>query len=191
MGTRYVTTALSALSRMLPFQFSDTQAYALEFGAFKMRPAALGGVELETGFKVTNITKAAAALVTCAYHGYKVGDEVYFNTIEGMTQINDRFLTVLTVPSVNTFTVNFDSRNAGTFLRDQTGVVNSAPVPPPPVVVPPPVVNPPPVVIPPPVGTGGDGGYGGDDYTGTGIDPIWVSPPREPGNPLGGAGVIP
>lgn len=174
MGTRFVAPALSASSKMLPFQFSDEQAYALEFGSLKMRPIALGGAVLETGLKVTGITKAANALVTCAYHGYDVGDQVYFNSILGMTQINDRFLTVMTVPTSNTFTVNFNSLNAGTFTGDTGGQVNtSAPPDPAPPPAPPPAVDPPPTTTPPPVGTGGSGGYVGSDPDASGpVDPV-------------------
>jgi hypothetical protein len=132
MGTRFVAEALSASSHLIPFQFSDTQAYALEFGQALMRPLALGGRVLKTGLKVTNITKAANAKITAAYHGYSVGDPVYLNSIKGMIQINDRFLTVVSVIDDNNFTVNINSTNFSTFTGDTGGQVNSAPPPPPP-----------------------------------------------------------
>lgn len=174
MGTRFVAQALSSSSHLIPFQFSDTQAYALEFAQALMRPFALGGAVLETGLKVTAITKAANAKITAAYHGYKVGDQVYFNSILGMTQINDRFLSVVSVIDANNFTVNFNSTSASTFTGDTGGQVNSAPPPPPP--PPPPVPPPPPPPPPPPVGSGSGGSYlgGSDTPTGGVIDPpIW------------------
>jgi hypothetical protein len=157
MGTRFVAEALSASSRLIPFQFSDTQAYALEFAQAVMRPLALGGAVLEPGLKVTAITKAAHAQVTAAYHGYSAGDPVYFNTILGMVEINDRFLNVVLVIDDNNFTVDFDSTNASTFTGDTGGLVNAAPPPPPP---PPPTVPPPTSdPLPPTTGSGSGGGY--------------------------------
>jgi hypothetical protein len=32
--------------------------------------------------------------MTAAFHGYSVGDQVYLSAIQGMSEINDRFLTV-------------------------------------------------------------------------------------------------
>lgn len=159
-GSRFVCAAVSPASRLFPFQFSDTQAYALMFDQAKMRPLALGGLVLETGLKVTAITNAGQAQVTCAYHGYSVGDPVWFDGITGMVEINDRFLTVVAVIDANTFTVNFDSTLAGAFVADTGGVVNSAP-PPPPATLPPPD---PPATPPTPPATGGSGsGAYGDD----------------------------
>lgn len=160
-GTRFVAEALSASASLIPFQFSDDQAYVLQFAQAKMRPFALGGAVLETGLKVTAITKAANAQVTAAFHGYSVGDPVYFNTIFGMVQINDRFLTVVSVINANNFTVNIDSTNFSTFTGDTGGQINGAPpaAPRPPPSVPPPTPTP-----TPPPNTGGTGGYtGGSD----------------------------
>jgi hypothetical protein len=172
MGTRFVAEALSPSSRLIPFQFSDDQAYALEFAQAQMRPFALGGAVLETGLKVTAITKAANAKITAAFHGYSVGDPVYLNDILGMVEINDRFLTVQSVVDANNFTVNFDSTNASTFTGDTGGVVNSAPPPPPP---PPPSVPPPTTdPAPPTVGGSSGGSYSGGGSTASDpSDGIW------------------
>lgn len=158
MGMRFVAECLSSVTRLLPFQFSDEQAYALEFGQAYMRPLALGGAVLEEGLAVTAITKEAQATVTAAFHDYEVGDPVYFNAIEGMVEINDRFLEVVAVVDTNNFQVNFDSTAAGTFTGSGGGTVRvGAPAPPPP---PPPVPPPPPPPPSPSVGSGSGGGYG-------------------------------
>lgn len=172
MGTRFVAEALSASSHLIPFQFSDDQAYALEFGQALMRPLALGGRVLETLLTVTAITKAANAQITAAYHGYSVGDPVYLNSIEGMVEINDRFLTVQSVIDDHNFTVDFDSRNAGTFTGDSGGITRTGPPDPPPAAptVPPPATDPDPPVV---------GGSSSGTYTGGGstasdpTDGIW------------------
>lgn len=171
MGTRFVTECLSGTARLFPFQFSDEQGYALEMGQAYMRPLALGGAVLESGLKITGITKAANAMITAAYHGYTVGQQVYIRTEDpvafGMTEILDRWLTVMTVPNANQFTVDIDSTGFTAFGAD-VGIVNPGPPPPPP---PPPTVPPPaPDPTPPTVGSGSGGGYV-DDGSG---DPVWT-----------------
>jgi len=158
MGTRFVAECLGTSARLIPFQFNDEQAYALEFGQGYMRPLALGGAVLEEGLLVTAITKAANAKITAAFHAYEVGDPVYLTGITGMTQINDRFLTVVSVIDANNFTVDIDSTDFDTFTGSGGGTarVGSPPPPPPPPAVPPPPPPPP----APPVGSGSGGGYG-------------------------------
>jgi hypothetical protein len=160
-GTRFVAEAWDASHpvRLLPFQFSLTQAFALEMGEYYMRPAATGGLVIETKLKVTAITKAANALVTAAYHGYSVGEQVFFSGITGMSQINGKFGKVMSVPTANTFTVNINTTGYSTFTGSD-GSVNSAP-PPPPATPPTPPPSPPPQ--PPPADTGGGGSYNGGD----------------------------
>ena len=157
MGTRFVAECLSSTARLIPFQFSDKQAYALEHGQAYMRPLALGGAVLEEGLAVTAITKEGTAKITAAYHDYSVGDQVYLRNIEGMTEINDRFLTVTAVVDANNFRVNFNSTNAGTFTGSGGGTVRSgAPAAPP---APPAVPAPLPAPTPPDLGSGSGGGY--------------------------------
>lgn len=160
MGLRFVAECLSSTSvRVLPFQFNDEQAYALEFGQAYMRPAALGGVVLEEGLAVTAITKAANAQITAAYHDYDVGDPVYLAGIEGMVEINDRFLTVQTVVDAHNFTVNFDSRNAGTFTGSGGGTARAgAPAAPAPAPTVPAPLTP---SADPAIGSGSYGSYSG------------------------------
>lgn len=169
MGTRFVAEAKGSASRLIPFQFSATQAYVLEFSQAVMRPIALGGLILEDGLCVTAITKEAQAKVTAAYHGYAVGDPVYFTGQQGMVEINDRFLEVTAVLDDSNFRVNFDSRNAGTWTGESVCITRSAPPAPPP--PPPPVPAPEPTPEPPPTGGGGGGGYGSGGYWKPGLDP--------------------
>lgn len=166
MGTRFVSECLSTTAvRLLAFQFSDDQAYAIELGQAYMRPAALGGVVLEDGLLVTAITKAVNAQVTIAFHGYSAGDGFYLALITGMVEINDRFLTVVSVIDANNFTVNFDSRNVGTFTGSGGGIARTgAPAPAPP---PPPVPSPLPDPILPDLGSASAGGY---DHSGSWVD---------------------
>lgn len=175
MGTRFVAECLSSVARLFPFQFSDEQGYALEFGQAYMRPLALGGAVLEDGLKITAITQAANAKITAAFHGYSVGEQVYLRSSDpatfGMEEILDRWLTILTVPDANNFTVDIDSTGFTPFGAD-VGTVNAGPPPGPPAppVVPPPATPP----DPPVVGSGSGGGFdsggnwrGYDPYTRT------------------------
>lgn len=160
MGTRFVAECLSTTARLFPFQFSDEQGYALEFGQAYMRPLALGGAVLEEGLKITAITKALNAKITAAFHGYSIGDQIYIKSDNsaafGMHEILDRWLTVLSVPDANNFTVSINSTGFSTFGTDTGTVRTGAPAPPPP----PPTVPPPATPAPAPeVSSGAGGGY--------------------------------
>lgn len=163
-GMRLVGEVYNATqpTQLISFQFSLTQAYALEFGQGYMRPAAQGGFVLEAKSTITAITSAANAQITSALHGYAVGDQVYFSGVTGMTEINGRNGFVLSVIDANNFTVGIDTTGFSAFTGDSGGVVNVAPPPPPPVVPPPP-----PVIIPAPAPVlGGSGGYSDGDVRG-------------------------
>lgn len=147
-GTRLVAVAYGQADpvRLLPFQFSLTQAYVLEMGQGYMRPAANGGVVLEQQLKVTAITQAANAQVTSAYHGYSVGDQVYFFGIAGMSEINGLTGVVQSVIDDSNFTIDIDTTGFSAFI-DSDGDVRVGPPTPPP--APPPVVTPAPPPTPP------------------------------------------
>lgn len=160
LGTRLVAEVLDASKpvRLVPFQFSLTQAYALEMGQGYMRPAANGGMVLEDDLAITGITSAAQAVVSSAYHGYSVGDQVYLTGGAGDmgALLNDRFWTIVAVPDAGRYTI--DANTSGVAFSGWTGgITRSAPPPPP---APDPVV-PDPVDPPDPPYTGGGGGGGG------------------------------
>jgi hypothetical protein len=159
-GTRLVAKAYNSTLpvRLLPFQFSLTQAYALEMGQGYMRPAANGGMVLEQLLTITGITKDVAPTVTVANHGYSVGDQIYFNNVQGMHEINGLTGTVTEVVDANNFKVDIDTITFSTFTGDSGGIVLSSPpaAPPTPPVVPPTVTPPDPPVV------GGGGSYTGN-----------------------------
>lgn len=170
MGTRLVHEVANATKpvRLIPFQFSIDQAYALEFGQGYMRPHAFGGAVLEQSLAITDISAAAQAVLTVAYHGYEVGDEIYliggggFGPMAAM--LNNRFWRVIAVLDDNRFRIDADTRGL-TFEGWNGGITRTAPPDPP---EPPPVV-PPPVDPPAPPKTGDPIGGGG----GTQYDPDW------------------
>ena len=73
----------SEAARLIPFQFSTTQAYILEFNNSKIRFYRNNGRIVESSVTVTGLSQAAAAVVTAAGHGYSDGDYVILSTIVG------------------------------------------------------------------------------------------------------------
>ena len=80
-------------TRLIPFEFSTTQTYMLEFSNLKMRVYKDSGSVLEGDKTITGITQANPAVVTASSHGYSNGDEVVISGVSGMTEVNGkRFL---------------------------------------------------------------------------------------------------
>lgn len=102
-------------TRLIPFEFSTTQTYMLEFSNLKMRVYKDKGAVLEGDKTITGITQANPAVVTASSHGYSNGDEVLISGVSGMTEVNNkRFL--VADKTTNTFE-----------LQDKDGVdINSS-----------------------------------------------------------------
>lgn len=162
-GTRLVAEVINGEepTRIIPFQFSLTQTYALEMGQGYMSPCAFGGRLLEEELEITGITNAVNAEVEAAFHEYLVGEKVYLDGIEGEIgdKLNGRFWDVVSVVDDDRFTINASTVGLDAFTAADGGITRvAAPTPPPaPPVVPPPVDPDP----PPGVGGGGGGGFGG------------------------------
>lgn len=166
-GTRLVGEVLddSAPNRLIPFQFSTTQTYALEMGQGYMTPCAFGGRVLQEELEITAITNAANAQLTVAYHGYSVGDPVWLSTVDGDlgSFLNNRVWRVVTVVDENNFTIDADTSGEAAFSGATGGITRTAAPDPDPVA---PTVPPPSEPEPDPdVGGGGGGGFGGDGAT--------------------------
>ena len=94
-GTYYAgTTKDGGQVRLINFEFSDTQAYVLEFGNNYIRIFKDGGLVTEATTAITAITKANPAVVTSNSHGLNNGDRVFITGVVGMTEINNREFTV-------------------------------------------------------------------------------------------------
>ena len=157
-GTRLVAEVHddSAPVRLVPFQFSLTQTYALELGQGYMRPAAMGGMVIEDRLTIEGVTPGATTIIEAAYHAYEVSDQVYFEGVEGIVELNGRVGRVVSVPDSGHYEIDVDSSGFSAFTGDTGGTTRTAPAPPPP--PPPPVPPPPPTPPPPDVGGGGGGG---------------------------------
>jgi len=155
-GTRLVAEVYADQGvRLMPFQFSLTQTYVLEMGQGYMRPAANGGLVVEERLTITDIAPGATTVIAAAYHDYGIGDQVFFDGVEGMTELNGRIARVVGVPDGDHIEVDVDSTGFGAFTGDTGGITRAGTPPPPP---PPPPV-PPPAPAPPPPRVGGGGGY--------------------------------
>ena len=102
-------------TRLIPFEFSTTQTYMLEFSNLKMRVYKDSGSVLEGNKTISGITAANPAVVTATSHGYSNGDEILITSVAGMTEVNSkRFL--VADKTTNTFE-----------LQDKDGVdINSS-----------------------------------------------------------------
>lgn len=163
LGTRFVAEAHDATKpvRLIPFEFSITQTYALELGQGYMRPITVGGMVVEEEVAIQGITAASNAVVHSPFHGLDVGDEVYLKSGDGEMgdRLNNIIWTVTAVPDADHFAI--DARTFGlTFTSWSGGVTRVSPPPAPPA---PPSV-PAPVDPPAPPDTGGGGGGGSGDF---------------------------
>ena len=115
-GTTFVAEVKtsSAFTRLIPFEFSTTQTYILEFGDLYIRFYKDSGAILEANKTITGITQANPGVVTSASHGFSNGDTVVISGVVGMTQVNGKRFTVASV-ATNTFALqDIDGANVNT-----------------------------------------------------------------------------
>lgn len=147
--------------RLIQFQFSVSQGYAIELSYHTLRLVVNGGYVLRRELQITNITNSNPAVVqTNGAHGYEPGWDVIFSGVLGMTQINGKQGRIATV-TADSFTVGIDTTTFGAYTGSTGGVPGgllggvgglppAAPPPPPPTPDAPPPVEPPAVVEPTP-----------------------------------------
>ena len=88
--------------RLINFEYSDEQAYVLEFGNNYIRFFKDGGILTESQKTITGATAANPVVVTAGSHGYSNGDRVFITEVTGMTELNNREFTVAN-KTTNTF----------------------------------------------------------------------------------------
>ena len=114
-------------TRLIPFEFSTTQTYMLEFSNLKIRVYKDDGAVLEGDKTISGITQANPAVVTANSHGYSNGDEVVISGVSGMTEVNGkRFL--VADKTTNTFELqNKDGTdiNSSAFTAYSSGGVSN------------------------------------------------------------------
>jgi len=88
--------------RLIAFQFKTTDTHILEFGNLYMRVIRNDGHVTEATVTITDATQASPVVVTSNGHGYSNDDEVFIDSIVGMTELNVRRFVVANVDA-NTF----------------------------------------------------------------------------------------
>ena len=146
--------------RYIPFQYNMEQAYIMALEDERMRLLTQGGMVAEDNLKITAITREINARVTSTYHGYSVGDRIFFSGIKGMVELNNRSAKVVSVIDADNFTINIDSTSFGDFVSSDGVVRSGAPAPAP---ADPPLPPTPPTQPEPPVVVGGGGGVDVND----------------------------
>lgn len=95
-GSKHIhPTASNNVARIEKFKFNDEQVYILEFTDLKVRIYEDGATTLvTTATTITGATQANPVVVTDTAHGYSDGDEIYIESVVGMTELNGRFFRV-------------------------------------------------------------------------------------------------
>lgn len=103
-GFEYVLKAKQLGAALIPFEYSDEQSFALEFGEEYIRFHTQGGTLLETAQAITGISQASPGVLTYSGADPANGDWVYLTGISGMTELNGRYVVVSAVNTgANTF----------------------------------------------------------------------------------------
>lgn len=121
-GSRFICEVKNSANttRLIPFEFNDEQAYVLEFGDQYIRFFKDQGQITEADKTITGITKANPAVVTATSHGYSNGDDVWINSVGGMTEVNGRRYTIANV-TTHTFELSgVNSTNYTTYTSGGT-----------------------------------------------------------------------
>ncbi len=104
VGTQFISEIKTSANktRLIPFEFSTTQTYMLEFGNQYIRFFKDKGQILEGDKTISAITKANPGVVTATSHGYSDGDFVVISSVAGMTEVNGKTFKVSN-KTTNTF----------------------------------------------------------------------------------------
>jgi len=105
-GTQFVAEVKdsSAKTRLIPFEFSTTQTYMLEFGNQYIRFYKDDGQILESDVTISGATAADPVVITATAHGYSNDDEISISGVVGMTELNNKRYLVAN-KTTNTFEI--------------------------------------------------------------------------------------
>lgn len=98
-GTKYVLQARYPDKRvwLQRFEFAFDQAYIIEFGDYYCRFYTDRGVVLENPLDISNITQASPGVLTYVGADPSNDDWMYVSLVNGMTQVNGRYVRVTNV----------------------------------------------------------------------------------------------
>jgi len=101
----------SKKTRLIPFEFSTTQTYMMEFGNQYIRFYKDNGQILEGDKTISGATQANPVVITATGHSYDNGDEISITGVAGMTELNNKRYLVAN-KTTNTFEItNVDGTN--------------------------------------------------------------------------------
>ena len=104
----------SAKTRLIPFEFSTTQTYIMEFGDQYIRFFKDNGIITESDKTISGATQANPGVITATSHGYSNGDHVIITSVVGMTELNGKTFKVAN-KTTNTFEIqDVDGNNVNT-----------------------------------------------------------------------------
>lgn len=109
-GNRFVQyTRFGLPSILIPFRYSDQEAYILEFsgnatGVTAVRFYKDNAPITVQPLSITGITQANPAVVTVTAHGFTNNQTVYISGVNGMLEVNNGFYNVTNI-TTNTFTL--------------------------------------------------------------------------------------
>jgi hypothetical protein len=104
-GSKYIIpTWNSAGARLIPFQVSFSQNFALVFENARLWFINNGAPVLETAQSITAVTQANPGVFTIAGHGFATDDRVFLNDLGGMSSLNGYYYYV-SVIGPNTFSL--------------------------------------------------------------------------------------
>jgi hypothetical protein len=112
-GTQFVAEVKdsSKKTRLIPFEFSTTQTYMMEFGNQYIRFYKDNGAILEGNVTISGATQANPVVITATGHSYSNGDEIEISGVVGMTELNGKRYLVAN-KTTNTFEItNIDGTN--------------------------------------------------------------------------------
>jgi hypothetical protein len=94
-GTKYAGTSKDGGKvRLINFEYSDEQAYVLEFGANYIRFFKDGGLLTEATETISGATQANPVVLTITGHSLSNGDRIFVKDVGGMVELNNREFTV-------------------------------------------------------------------------------------------------
>ena len=104
-GTKYCGKCKQNGARLMPFQFSTSVTYMMEFGGGYVRFQTSGQYVVNAPLTITGFTLANPGVFAVTAHGFVVGQEIIL-TVPGSPHLNARNVLIFTVPDANHFTVS-------------------------------------------------------------------------------------
>lgn len=117
-GTKFIIQALLGQTavRLIPFQFSTSVSYIIEFGDMYCRFISNGGAVLETAFPISAVNNTNPGQVTAIGNNFINGDWVFISGVLGAVRYNNRFYSVqVSGSTVTLFDVNGIAVNTTSF----------------------------------------------------------------------------